>query len=74
MNQYIASATLLAISCALALPLVGCQRLREHKWRGHGYDKEVNSLTENLRPPADERSMTGYDERARDIERNLGVR
>jgi hypothetical protein len=74
MDRYIVLATLLAISLGLAIPLVGCQRLREHKWRGHGYDKDVNSLTENVRPPADERSMTGYDERARDIERNLGVR
>lgn len=74
MDRYFASATLLAIVVGLTLPHVGCQRLREHKWRGNGYDKDVNSLTENVRPPADERSMTGYDERARDIERNLGVR
>jgi hypothetical protein len=74
MNRYFALAAVLAIAPILALPMVGCQQLREHKWRGHGYDKDVNSLTENVRPPADERSMTGYDERARDIERNLGVR
>jgi hypothetical protein len=74
MNRYFASAAFLAISFSLALPLVGCQRLREHKWRGQGYDRDANSLTENLRPPADEQAMTGYDERARDIERNLGVR
>jgi len=74
MNRYSASATLLTIAMMLAFSATGCQKMREHKWRGHGYDKDVNSLTENLRPPADERSMTGYDERARDIERNLGVR
>jgi hypothetical protein len=74
MDRFFASTTLLAITIALAFSSTGCQRLREHKWRGHGYEKDVNSLTENLRPKADERSMTGFDERARDIERNLGVR
>lgn len=74
MDRFFAWATSLAIALIFVPPLAGCQQLREHKWRGHGYDKDVNSLTENVRPPADERSMTGYDERARDIERNLGVR
>ncbi len=74
MDRHFAWATSLAIALIFVAPLAGCQQLREHKWRGHGYDKDVNSLTENVRPPADERSMTGYDERARDIERNLGVR
>ncbi len=74
MDRCFGLASMLAISLTIALPLAGCQQLREHKWRGHGYDKDVNSLTENVRPPADERAMTGYDERARDIERNLGVR
>lgn len=74
MGRFRYFAALPAILITLSLPLAGCQRLREHKWRGHGYGQEVNSLTENLRPPADERQMTGFDERARDIERNLGVR
>lgn len=74
MGRFRFVAALTAILITLALPLVGCQRLREYKWRGHGYGQEVNALTENLRPPADERQMTGFDERARDIERNLGVR
>jgi hypothetical protein len=74
MSRFLVSAALPAIVITLTFALTGCQRLREHKWRGPGYGEEVNSLTRNLRPPSDERQMTGLDERARDIERNLGVR
>lgn len=74
MRRYLMAAAVSAIALSLVLTLVGCQRLRSYKWRGNGYGEEVNSLTENLRPPADEQHMTGLDERARDIERNLGVR
>ncbi len=62
---------------ALVLSVSGCQsamKPTKWNWRGHGYGEDENSLTGNLRPPADERSMSGLDARARDIERNLGVR
>ena len=61
------------MALALAVATSGCQALTEG-WRGKGYDDQINSLTENLRPPADEKQMTGLDAKARDIERNLGVR
>lgn len=74
MVRFFASAVLLAIAITLIASSAGCQRLRQYKWRGTGFDADTNSLTENLRPPADERQMSGFDERARDIERNLGLR
>lgn len=48
----------------------GCTRWN---WRGHGYD-EPTAWTSKIRLPADEKQFTGLDNRARDIERNLGVR
>jgi hypothetical protein len=68
----------IAFALLLSLTLVGCRSwnspFADWNWRGKGYDDDTNSLTKNLRPPADERQMTGFDARARDIERNLGVR
>lgn len=60
--------------CVITLTLCGCQALRNDKWRGEGYDPSVNELTGNLRPPGKEKSFAGFDARAREIERNLGVR
>jgi hypothetical protein len=42
--------------------------------RGQGYGDQAESWTKHLRPPADERRLSGLDAKARDIERNLGVR
>jgi hypothetical protein len=65
-----------AIALLLSLTLVGCRSWNSQlaNLRGKGYDDDTNGMTKNLRPPADERQMTGFDARARDIERNLGVR
>lgn len=51
--------------------LAGCQPF---DLRGNGYDEATQELTKNLRPEADEARLSGIDARARDIERNLGVR
>lgn len=70
--------SLVAFALLLSMTLVGCRSwnsgLAGWNWRGKGYDEDTNELTKNLRPPADERQMTGLDARARDIERSLGVR
>jgi hypothetical protein len=70
--------TSLVVIALLPLSLGGCTSwnsgLADWNLRGKGYDEQTNSLTKNLRAPADERRMTGFDARARDIERNLGVR
>ncbi|REK17939.1 MAG: hypothetical protein DWQ37_05305 [Planctomycetota bacterium] len=58
----------------LVTALVGCQNWKDWNWRGKGYDDDVNSLTKGYRPAGDERSFSGLDARARDIESNLGVR
>jgi hypothetical protein len=42
--------------------------------RGHGYTDESANWTQNIRSPSDSTPMAGVDERARQIERNLGVR
>jgi hypothetical protein len=57
----------------------GCQSWHNDtgiwSWRGKGYnDDDLNHLTQNLRPPGDERQFSGVDAKARDIERSLGVR
>ncbi len=75
MDRPFTSALPLLIAIALAaVSTTGCKNLTAHNWRGRGYGEDINALTENLRPPADEAQMTGFDQRARDIERNLGVR
>jgi hypothetical protein len=51
--------------------IAGCQPFN---WRGQGYGERTKPWTENLRPPADEGQLSGIDAKARDIERNLGVR
>jgi len=59
------------VSALVLLTMVsGCNRWN---WRGHGYDEET-AWTSKIRLPADEKQFTGLDNRARDIERNLGVR
>jgi hypothetical protein len=69
---------LIVLALLFSLNLAGCRSwnsgLAGWNWRGKGYDDDTNALTKNLRAPADERQMTGLDARARDIERNLGVR
>jgi hypothetical protein len=42
--------------------------------RGKGFEDGTANWSEHLRPPADERTFFGIDERAREVERNLGVR
>lgn len=78
MLRSIRSIPLIAMALLLPVALGGCTSwnsgLADWSWRGKGYDKQTNDLTKNLRAPADEWQMTGLDARARDIERNLGVR
>ncbi len=62
---------LVAVSAFILAAATGCRTWDLH---GKGYDEDTNALTENLRPSADESQFTGVDARARDIERNLGVR
>jgi hypothetical protein len=42
--------------------------------RGKGYTDETADWTKTVRTPSDSTPMAGVDERARQIERNLGVR
>lgn len=53
----------------------GCKRWNWN-WRGQGYGDASREWgdTTKMRPPADPSKFSGFDERARDIERNLGVR
>jgi len=64
----------LATPCLLAalvcIALSGCST---SDYRGQGYG-ETTPWTENLRPPADEKQFMGVDAKAREVERNLGVR
>lgn len=59
------------LSCAAVALIAGCQTWN---WRGAGYGEQAGSWTKNLRPPADEEKLSGFDAKARDIERSLGVR
>ena len=77
--SHVRSSTPVAVCLALTVAnCLGCQSWNSESgilgWRGNGYDERVNALTEDLRPPGDERRFTGVDNRARDIERSLGVR
>lgn len=49
----------------------GCSRWN---WRGKGFDDNSTGWTDKMRPPADEKQFSGLDARAKEIERNLGVR
>jgi hypothetical protein len=42
--------------------------------RGKGFGDNSGRWAQNMRPPADESQFSGLDSRAREIERNLGVR
>jgi hypothetical protein len=64
------SRSLLA-AAAIAGTLAGC---RPWDLRGKGLGEQSDGGMAGLRPPADERRFTGMDGKARDIERNLGVR
>jgi hypothetical protein len=64
---------------ALAICAAGCTQwttrwnsLRD-RVRGQGYTDETAGWTQNLRSSSDSTPMSGVDERARQIERNLGV-
>lgn len=61
----------LLLVAVAAATFAGCQPFN---WRGKGYDDQTQSLTKDLRPPADESRFAGLDAKARDIERSLGVR
>jgi hypothetical protein len=67
------SSPLARLLCAFvaAATIAGCQPFN---WRGHGYGDRQEPFPRKLRPPADERQFSGLDARAREIERNLGVR
>jgi hypothetical protein len=60
----------LAVTFLCALP-AGCQRWN---WRGEGFGDSSGRFAEKLRPPADEKQFSGLDTRAREVERDLGVR
>jgi hypothetical protein len=59
-----------ALLCAAMIS--GC--CRPFDLRGKGLGENADGGMAGLRPPADERRFTGLDGKARDIERNLGVR
>jgi hypothetical protein len=59
------------IAAAIAFACLGCGRLN---WRGTGYGDNSARWARKMRPPADEKSLSGLDARAQDIERDLGVR
>jgi hypothetical protein len=60
-----------AIAATLILACFGCQPLN---WRGTGFGDNSGRWARKMRPPADEKSLSGLDARAQDIERDLGVR
>jgi hypothetical protein len=60
----------LAIIVVLGLSLPGCCRWN---WRGNGYHDASAHWAENLRPTTT-KGQAGLDQRAVDIERNLGYR
>ena len=61
---------LLAIAMLL-LGVAGCQRWN---WRGSGYGNDTPRWGEKLRTPTEAGQSAGLDSRAKEIERNLGVR
>jgi hypothetical protein len=62
---------LLAVATIVIAICPGCARWN---WRGKGFDDNTTGWTDKLRPPADEKQFSGLDARAKEIERNLGVR
>ncbi len=60
-----------ALAAAVLIAAVGCSR-----WdmRGKGFGDNSAGWAQKMRPPADERQFSGLDSRAREIERDLGVR
>ena len=79
MSRVRQSAAIFAFLVPLSVACCGCQSWKNgtglFNWRGQGYnDDDLNTLTQNLRPPGDERQFSGVDAKARDIERSLGVR
>jgi hypothetical protein len=61
----------LVVATSVCLLSAGCQRWN---WRGDGFGDNTGRFAEKLRPPADERGFSGLDSRAREVERDLGVR
>ncbi len=79
MSRVLQFAAILTLLIPLSAACCGCQSWHAGtgiwNWRGKGYnDDDLNHLTQNLRPPGDERQFSGIDAKARDIERSLGVR
>jgi hypothetical protein len=67
------------VVAALSLCAPGCTQWTQ-RWnslrdtvRGKGYTDDSAQWTKNVRTPSDSTPMAGVDERAREIERNLGV-
>jgi hypothetical protein len=60
------------LACLVVIAMTyGCSRWN---WRGRGFDDKSIGWSEKMRPAADEKQFSGFDARAREIERNLGVR
>lgn len=61
---------------SLLLACAGCQRplWKKVDIHGAGYSQAEEEDLAELRPKANEKRFSGVDNRARDIERNLGVR
>ena len=62
---------LVLVAVAVSASSPGCSRWN---WRGKGFDDNSSGWTDKMRPPADEKQFSGLDARAKEIERNLGVR
>jgi hypothetical protein len=72
MHHAFALARFVLCAAATAAAAGCCQTCN---WRGQGYTGDTaHAWTKDLRPPADEKKLSGVDAKARDIERSLGVR
>lgn len=59
----------------LLVTMLACGCAKRWNWRGKGfgYNEDAHQV-EEMRPPADEKQFSGFDARAQEIERSLGVR
>jgi hypothetical protein len=62
---------LVLVAVGVSASCSGCSRWN---WRGKGFGDNSTGWTDKMRPPADEKQFSGLDARAKEIERNLGVR
>ena len=60
-----------AVTTAILLASLGCAKWN---WRGKEFGDRGGHWARQLRPPADEKQLSGLDARAQEIERDLGVR